>query len=691
MDFWLPLAGPLSVALVLFFVPGAALLVAAGYRGVTAILPAPALSVAVIGASAVLFGAIGIRWNVWLPIAVTLLTCALIFLGRWHLWRRARRVGRHLSDSPDMAGSTDTRVGRWGGRLAIANYAGLGVAALLWLRHGRNILEGQPGAISQTIDNVFHLSAVQYIADTGNASTLSLGALMAGPNGSTLYPAGWHDLVSLVVDVTGTSIPIASNAVMISTMLAWTAACLFLLHCLLPTTPALVAGTAVLSASFPSFPILMTEVGVLLPNLLGLAIAPVGIAFGIQFLGAPSEARRLGPLSAFVLLVVSTVGIGLAHPNAVLFILLVAIPPVVVTLFRTVRAGRSGRLPRRATRLQAAGLVAILLVIPVIWYLLRPGSITWDPVVTVTHAVGLAVTQSAPHYGPAWFVSALVLLGAYWTFRSRRFVWVTAAWGILVYTWVLTAGGPVSGWRTFLTGVFYSNAPRPAAALTLMAIPLAAFGLIWIGQKVTALASHDTARRAAAALRSSTIGARAVRLSDRRGLTPAARVVALPLVVAIAVVGFTQRVPYMDYAVDRASSKYELDSESSLLTADEYRLLRQLPELVPQDTVIATDPWNGSSLAYPLAGITTTTNHPLGHVGPQDQVLAERLDTALIDPEVCEAVESTGAEYVLDFGRQDVEGFNVHYEGFDYLNYASGFEQIAREGDAALYRIAACD
>src|SRR5690625_6205327 len=39
----------------------------------------------------------------------------------------------------------------------------------------------------------------------------------------------------------------------------------------------------------------------------------------------------------------------------------------------------------------------------------------------------------------------------------------------------------------------------------------------------------------------------------------------------------------------------------ALLSDDERELLEQLPEVVPEDAIIATNAWNGSSLAYAIS------------------------------------------------------------------------------------------
>ena len=67
-----------------------------------------------------------------------------------------------------------------------------------------------PEAFSQTLDNSFHMNAIRWIQEHGDASSLTLGAVAAANQEPTFYPAGWHDFVYLIYSTTGTSIATAT-------------------------------------------------------------------------------------------------------------------------------------------------------------------------------------------------------------------------------------------------------------------------------------------------------------------------------------------------------------------------------------------------------------------------------------------------------------------------------------------------
>ncbi|CAA9395746.1 MAG: hypothetical protein AVDCRST_MAG35-625, partial [uncultured Quadrisphaera sp.] len=63
MGTWLPAALPAAVALLLLLLPGLVTARLAGVRGLVAAGAAPGLSIGVLGVSAVVAGAAGVRWS----------------------------------------------------------------------------------------------------------------------------------------------------------------------------------------------------------------------------------------------------------------------------------------------------------------------------------------------------------------------------------------------------------------------------------------------------------------------------------------------------------------------------------------------------------------------------------------------------------------------------------------------------
>lgn len=687
MQTWTPFLLPALIATLLIFVPGTAAALATGRRGVDALLLAPVLSTSVVALSAIVFGPTGLHWGVWMVLAVTLALCLVaVAIRRTSTAPRVRTLGTPLSttvgslcsderSTPSTNPSTASREpGRRPRGRALATNSGLVssasgswvvlalvLGAILSARHLKNVLV-TPDAISQTFDNIFHLSAVQYILDTGDASSLTLSSMNALPGNSEFYPAAWHDLVSLVVAITGTSIPIATNATLYATLLAWLSSCMFLTRSILPASPVVALATGVLSASFTAYPLLAMDFGVLYPNLLGLALAPVVIALGVQLFRV-TKVRSMAPSAAFALLLLAGPGVALAHPNAAITIVVFATAVVAVRIGTSTRG--LWRSPERTRRLIAVITLAIvwLAFVVILWSVIRPprSQLVWSPFTSYTDAVGQALLNAPLGQAPAWFLAALVAVGLYRCVRRRENVWLPVAWVLLGYCWVIIAAQPFDELRLAVTGVWYTDPYRVAMALPLVCLPLAVHGTLQVCEVTT-------------------------RLLGRAG--DGARITAV--VCTILLVLLTQKATYLDQAVDTTKQRYALTATSALLTSDEMALIRRLPAEVPADDVVATDPWNGSSLAYPLAGVRTTSHHATGYTSAAELVLRGDLHHAAEDPQVCAAISQLGVRYVLDFGTMSVGGPSTEYPGFTDLAMSPGFELVDEQGEAKLYRITAC-
>lgn len=183
---WLDLAAATAVAVALVFVPGLALTFAAGLRGLwVAALAAPA-GVTVIGVAAVASPMMGQGWSVSSVAIVTVVAAVVLFALRALVWRR------QPADS--------TLRGR-----GVFVFAAVAIAVAVTTVQ-LVLMIGAPDSISQTFDNVFHLNAVRYILDHGNASPLFVASMTSAGAPASFYPTGWHAIASLVVMISGVTI-----------------------------------------------------------------------------------------------------------------------------------------------------------------------------------------------------------------------------------------------------------------------------------------------------------------------------------------------------------------------------------------------------------------------------------------------------------------------------------------------------
>lgn len=645
---WLEFIPTLTVAVVVLFAPGLAIGWLLKLRGLWLIATATPISVSVVAVAALVAPWLGLRWS---PLPATVLTAvAALAAFAWARW-----VG--TPSQPTALSHSELSKRAW--PLVIA--VGIPLVTI-----GFILLRGMvaPDYLSQRYDNFFHLNAVQYVLDTGNASPLWVGTMTAGDTGGLpFYPSAWHAVASLVVMLGGSTVVVSTNAVIIATAaLVWPLGAVLLTRTVLGRGRAGVIGGGVLAAAFPAFPFLPLHYGVLYPLFLGLACLPAVLAAATSAL-RPGLVRRRQDFA--LLLILAIPGLGVAHPGALLALLALTVPLVLGLVVHSVR--RAGRTSLRVA--WAAGLVAYLgLGILALWVVRPPANqIYWGVIESLPQAIGEVVGAAVFQYPMAPVVAALLIVGAYSSVRRptyrRWMILGTALVGSALY--VVVAGSPFESVRLWLTGPWYNNAPRLASIWVVAVLPLAALGATvlvrWLLARITFLRRWSTAHRSIAAV-----------------------------VAAIGLLVSTQGVAIRQAAADLEFT-YELRPGGPILTPDEFALIMRLPDLVPADAVIAADPWTGASFAYGMADRRVLNPHLLMEESSAAHVVNTRLSTAGDSPAVCAALDETGVRYVLDFSSDgDFMENNGDFSGLDGLKDSPSVELVAAEGQAKLYRVVSC-
>ncbi|MBS1906026.1 MAG: hypothetical protein JST33_05535 [Actinobacteria bacterium] len=637
---WLALALAVAVLALVIVLPGLLIAFLLGFRG----LWLPGLSVAsgvsVLAMAATAAPLVGLTWGI-LPVALMTAVVAVICVGlRFLLWRGERGV----------RGPRTSR----GAVLAV-------VGAVLLILVQLLLIIRVPDAISQTFDNIFHLNAIRFALDTGSASPLTLGQLTSSHSGGLpFYPSAWHAAGSLVVTLTGVSIPVASNAATIFFAAVWPLSAVLLVRALFGSRTALLVGAMAVSAALPSFPILPLDYGVLFPFMMSVTVLGTALALLHTAIETTGPRRR----AALVALVGIVPGIVISHPGG--FVALLAFGTVMLgwSFIRYLRSVGS----TRARLWAAAGAAVYLLVVAAAWYVLRPPAAarTWVPDETAGQAIGEVLTVSGWH-GPMNFVVAVFLIiGLVVAFRRRTPAHITALllFGLAGILYVAVSGLPYPWLRDMLTGAWYNNSPRLAALLPIGWIPLAALG---VDAAWTRLAGWSAAR------------------------TPRTLVRTLLAVAAAVVLVVVPQVTVMRQAVASANFAFTRGADAPLISSDEWKLLSRLPSEVPKDAVIIGNPWTGTALAYALAGRTVVLPHTLTDITPEMTAILDGLNKAAPGSKACRAVADLKVTYVLDFGGREVNNANVVYTGLKNLSRSPNVTLVDSEGDARLYRVTGCN
>ena len=655
---WIGVLPAVVLAALLLYVPGTVIAACLKFRMGGVLGFAPLHSTAAAGLTGVVAGLLGVPWGLLPFLAVTaLLAGAALLITRRTPWRLSRVPWRHVLPFAAIA---------------------IAVVSITW----RFVqLVGSPERPSQVFDNVFHLNAIRFILDTGNASSLTLASIQGVSGIDAVYPAAWHSFAALLVQLSGVDIPTAQNVLnLVVAAVVWPASCLFLVAKTISRRPAALILGSVIAATQVAFPYLMIVWGPLFPYAMALSMMPAVITSlaALLRLGRTRTDPLTGWLSSLVL---ALAGLAFAHTSSINTTIAVSLPIVALLWWRLAKERGTRRFSVPKNSLFIAGSLGALLLAAALWFTLRPAPYdNWGPAVKPGAAVGEILTVSTMQSAiPAVVVSVLSVLGLLTVFRMRKLRWLAACYAVVGGLYVVAASFPKGAIRDALVGTWYQDTYRLAALLPLFVTPLAVVGGLrlwdsWLDSKYADRLTYIVERR----------------VDWFRGRGPAAIAVAA---VAVFTLLATFAGPLTHY-IRGAATVYRFDASSELLTPDELALLQRLPEHVPPDAVIADNPWNGSSLAYAYTGRRVLTAHLFAAEDPETKVINERLTASPTGTAVCDALKNKNVQFVLDFGSRyliDLPGSD-DYPGLTDIRPAPGLTLVDSEGEAAkLYRISACD
>lgn len=637
---------------------------------------APLVGVCCVGAAAVVSGAAGLPFHLVQVMAVALAGMAVSLLLR----RRLAIPGRPGPSRPPLAAKPLLTM--WAvaaAMIAVVAFSGV----------------PDPSRISQTYDNVFHLSAVAAILDGFPASPLTLRALIeTGASGLAYYPSAWHALVVMTAQGSGADPAVAFNALWLAVQtLVWLPGVAYLARVALPgRSPATTALAALpLAAAFGMFPYALLAWGTIYPTGLAHALLPSAVAVtvvAVRGVASPGRgARRRAALLGVVGFVLVMGGLSVAHPRVLPTWLLLVLPfvaGVLVSSFR--RAWRRGGRSRHGAVAAAATstVVGIVVAVAALAFAVTRVGLLDEPIADrlsgpqarAVQGLGDGVLQvltmrsltgDGGVTAPAPLLALLVVLGALAAFRARRTRWMVVALVLIAALFVLAAGsdGVVA---KLATGIWYKDRFRLAAALPVVAAPLAALGALALARMLARVRRPRWAAREAAT-------------------GPAiALVVAIVSAAGLVATGTTSAIAgAFALPADRA--------EHAVVSQRQIDFLRgPVADTVPADQRVLGDPWDGSALTLLLAGREPVFPHVNGQWDPARLTLAWHLADIEHDPGVCRALDELRVRFVL-YDPHALAGGDPagdHFPGPHEAVEAGLFTPVATDGRSSLYRIEQC-
>lgn len=663
---WLATIPLLLFAVVLAFGPGYAMGWALRVPARLRVFYAPLLTFALVAVSAIVLGKTGIPWSLisFVPVAAVLVAAAAGLM-----WLVGRRW-------PALASVS------WPGNDVPVAWPVVGavLGGFLVLHMTEDMVYG-PEAFSQSLDNSFHMNAIRWIQEHGDASSLTLGAVSAADQQPTFYPAGWHDFVSLIYSTTGTSIATATIVtVLLTASFVWPCS-LVAFSLSIPKLRRLQAlAIPAIIGGFAAFPGLLLRWGVLFPNLLGYALLPTFVALMAHLVQALLRREFSVLLSLGLSALVGIAGLALVHPNAVVSAVVFALP---MLLAGVVQVSRSHELALRQKWVGSLLLVGVSIGCVGAWLVLRPGasaSNTWEPMLTEGEALyqflflGLEnANQLRDTFNPSYLAGFLALWGAGYLLYKHRNLWLIASWVLIGYLWIIAATVPRGDFRLLMVGPWYTDHFRLAALVVFPSVILAGIGL---GGFVEGLLTW-VARRAPrpARLKVATVG------------------MGVAMVLVLVVAGLSSRVPSVQETTLAVSKEYRVTPSSVVLNQDEMNVINEIPKIVPKGDVIVNNPWDGSAYIYALADRHLTGYHFEFETSPKYSAIMHNLKNARTNPEVCREVNKYKAHWYVHLENQLNFGPDAQ-KNYDGLVAAIGTDVLTpvySSGPMTLYRISACD
>lgn len=663
---WLATIPLLLLAVVLAFGPGYAMGWALRIPARLRVFYAPLLSFALVAVSAIVLGKIGIPWSLisFVPVAAVLVAAAAGLM-----WLVGRRW-------PALASAS------WPGNDVPVAWPVVGavLGGFLVLHMTEDMVYG-PEAFSQSLDNSFHMNAIRWIQEHGDASSLTLGAVSAADQQPTFYPAGWHDFVSLIYSTTGTSIATATIVtVLLAASFVWPCS-LVALSLSIPKLRRLQAlAIPAIIGGFAAFPGLLLRWGVLFPNLLGYALLPTFVALMVHLVQSLLRREFSVLLSLGLSALVGIAGLALVHPNAVVSAVVFALP---MLLAGVVQVARSHELASRQKWVGSLLLVGVSIGCVGAWLVLRPdkaASSSWFPILSEGDALyqflflGLENgNQLGDTFNPSHVVGFLALWGVGYLLYKRRNLWLIASWALIGYLWIIAATVPRGDFRLLMVGPWYTDHFRLAALVVFPSVVLAGIGL---GGFVEGLLTWIVRR---------------VPRTARLNVATAGMGVAAVLVLVLA--GLTSRVPSVQETTLAVSKEYRVTPSSVVVTQDELNVINEIPKIVPKSDTIVNNPWDGSPFIYALADRHLTSYHFEFQTSPKYAAIINDLKDAATNPEVCREVKQYRAYWYVHMENQLNFGPDAQ-KNYDALVEASATDlmtPVYSSGPVVLYRITACD
>lgn len=689
---WIGFFAALVLAAVLLYVPGYLFFRGLRLSRLLAFCVAPLASLLVYSLLPIAYYELGIPCG----LATVALPALLLGAGIYTL----NRLGR-LGNAPELRVATQAPI-VWKGHefsfdkvmLLVCISFGTALCAFMFVCNLPH-----PDVFFSRFDNQTHLNLVRAFLDSGKWSSLHTSGFLASTAESAatgsvtggFYPATWHDLIALVCLSSSTSITVASNATIALVCALTSPTCLYLLmRTLLKSERThIVVGTLFVCAS-SSFPWTFVLKGPTWPDMLASILVAAAIAVVVLYVR--NNFMQTHPLAFVAFCLCAITSIAFLHPNSVFTSYVFFAAYGMHHVWHMTSA--TGKRPLTTSK-RVLVLALCVIALATVWVLLHFApplqgilSYRWKQNSGVVFSLSTLVSFGFDLGRRQPILTLGAVTGIVYCIRSRR-IWLLFCPAFFALCYV-AAGNDWQLVNYWLGSFWYMTPYRFATRIFVFSLPIIAMGLGWITTSLYAFVAKRTANDK----------------NSRLACGVCVAFVAIACIVNYAPISRYNPATDSGYEssfarVHRLIHAIYADDEEHVYSPEEVQFVNKAIDLVGKDVLVLNSPNDGSMFAYGVNGLNAYyRNQGVGALSEDAKLIAQKLNEMSTNKDVRDAVNRTGARYVLqlDHGVAYSDGVwlpqykqwqTKTWAGIDAVDDKTpGFSVVLSEGDQMrLYRI----
>lgn len=535
-----------------------------------------------------------------------------------------------------------------------------------------------PASFYQENDNIYHLTLVRDFLDSG---TYALSSILS-------YPAAWHVLVAIVASVMGGSeVTIAVNAVNF-VLLAFVTplSILLFLAKVFANSKQIVVWGSLCSLGFASYPWGFLVFGPLYPNLFAYVMLPAAMAL---FMFIFAKQKRETRVIWILLFLISCCSLAVAHPNSI-FVGIVILVPYCVSL---IAQKKDFSIKKRTV----CG-VGFVLFVSVVWLALYLSpmfsgvvSFEWSSYLTRFQAiVGNLMISYTKASVPQLMMAFLIICGVTYSLIKKRHRWLVWSYGILFVMQVVTVSSDGT-FKHLLTGFWYTDEFRVAAALSIAGIPVATIGLYAISKMLLSVVKTANNNK--------------ITKYEINGLAVALACVfcLVNYMPSFLVNQFGSVVTGFGSVNTMLTNGNSLEENVAGFDKEEIAFSKEVKQLIGDEKVF-NFPYDGSAYAYAVADLNVENKAWYGYEGldedPEGALLRLGLNTVSNNEAIQQLLNDKQIKYVLMLDQGNISGSGLYDAACDYELWTGvtsisdstpSFKIVLSSGDMRLYEIVDAD